>query len=94
MGHHEVAHGVAADRAEGGVRDGDLTRVAEQEVQRERERRVDQDLVDVVQPDLHDRLLDPGQLGPQPRHRISAPQRQPGQVDDENDEDGGLRPPD
>ena len=48
------------------LRHRDLTGVAEQQVQREREGRVDEDLVEVVQPDLHDRLLDPGQLGPQP----------------------------
>ena len=44
---------VAADRAERGVGHGDLAGVAEQQVERQREDHVDQHLVEVVEPDLH-----------------------------------------
>ena len=94
VGLRRVRHRVAADGAERGVRHRDLAGVAEQQVQREREGGVEQDLVEVVDPERHRQAPRRPSARREPGVRElrseALTDRQVGEVADEHDEDGRL----
>ena len=87
----EVADGVAADRAERRAGHGHLSRVAEQEVQREGEDDVDEGLGYVEEPDVHGAASD--RPGPEPGGDAGWFDREGDDVEQQDDEHDQLAPP-